>query len=205
MAAPITHIVLTAKVFDKYFLDKNKKDFFVGTCFPDIRNLKVIERDKTHFTGLTLADLKTDISFAVGLKFHSILDIAREKFIVDNKAYSFCPESKYITHSIKYLEDEYFYGKINNWSEYIGYLDEILPEEIAIGIAEKDIGRWHILQAEYFKIKPDNKILSEYMRNINFSDEAIDEILDNLEIMRGDKRIEDVLERLYDDFEKIIM
>jgi len=41
MAAPITHIALTEKIFDKFFKDKKRKDFFIGTLFPDIRYLKI--------------------------------------------------------------------------------------------------------------------------------------------------------------------
>lgn len=51
MATPITHIVLTEKVFEKFFKDKTRKDFFIGTSFPDIKYLKVIDRDKSHFNG----------------------------------------------------------------------------------------------------------------------------------------------------------
>ena len=78
MATPITHVVLAAKIFDNIFKDKIKKDFFIGSLFPDIRYLKVIDRDKSHFENLKLKDLKNDDSFLAGVKFHSIVDIARE-------------------------------------------------------------------------------------------------------------------------------
>lgn len=82
MAAPITHVVLTAKIFDNFFQDKVKKDFFIGTLFPDIRYLKVIDRDQTHFSNLSISDLKTEDSFLAGMKFHSMIDVVREKFIL---------------------------------------------------------------------------------------------------------------------------
>ena len=64
MAAPITHIALTEKIFDKFFKNKTRKDFFIGTSFPDIRYLKVIDRDKTHYDDLSVADLGNDASFS---------------------------------------------------------------------------------------------------------------------------------------------
>lgn len=137
MAAPITHIVLTEKIFDKFFKDKIRKDFFIGTSFPDIRYLKVIDRDKTHYNDLSVLDLGNDESFSAGVKFHSILDHAREKFIVENDTYSLCPKSKYITQSLKILEDEIFYQYTKDWGVYIDYLNEILPIERVYGIAEK--------------------------------------------------------------------
>ena len=53
MAAPITHIVLASKVYDQFFSNFSKKDFLIGTSFPDIRYLKVIDRNTTHFNGLS--------------------------------------------------------------------------------------------------------------------------------------------------------
>ena len=60
MAAPITHIVLTNKIFNKYFSNKEKGDFFIGASFPDIRYLKVIKREKTHFNNITLNEIKLE-------------------------------------------------------------------------------------------------------------------------------------------------
>ena len=81
MAAPITHIVLTDKIFQNHFKDKNKADFYTGTVFPDIRYLGVIDRNKTHFKNLKISDVKKETSFWAGFKFHSFLDEAREKFL----------------------------------------------------------------------------------------------------------------------------
>jgi len=50
-----------------------------------------------------------------GVKFHSILDRSREKFIIENDIYSLCPKSKYITQSLKILEDEIFYQYVKGY------------------------------------------------------------------------------------------
>ena len=45
MGTDITHIVLTEKIYDYLFRNKIKKDFFIGTLFPDIRYLEVIKKN----------------------------------------------------------------------------------------------------------------------------------------------------------------
>ena len=51
MAAPITHIVLSEKVFDKYFKDKDKKEFITGIGMPEsvayeiYENIKIAEKE----------------------------------------------------------------------------------------------------------------------------------------------------------------
>ncbi len=204
MATPITHIALTEKIFDKFFKDKERKDFFIGTLFPDIRYLKVIDRYKTHYRGISIADLKNDESFSAGVKFHSILDQARENFIVENDTYLLGPKSKYITQSLKILEDEIYYQHIANWSIYINYLNEILQSEKDYGITEKDLEKWHSLLQQYFQSPPDEHTIIEFTRGIGFSDEAAQEINENIVIMRANKKIIQIIKNLYKDFDSLI-
>ncbi|MFH1308620.1 MAG: hypothetical protein ABIH51_01245 [Patescibacteria group bacterium] len=172
MATPITHIVLTEKVFNKYFSDKNKEDFYIGTIFPDIRYLGVIDRDKTHFPlkCLKLEDIKKEQnSFIAGLKFHSLIDDIREKFVKSKDIYLLIPESKYKIQTLKILEDELYYNKVNNWKQFINFLDNILPEELSFNIKEKDIGRWHNILQDYFSQKPDKQTIWNFANGLNFS------------------------------------
>ncbi|HRZ95859.1 MAG TPA: hypothetical protein P5262_04835, partial [Candidatus Moranbacteria bacterium] len=180
MAAPITHIALTEKIFDKFFKDKIRKDFFIGTSFPDIRYLKVIDRDKTHYKDLSIVDLGNDESFSAGVKFHSILDHAREKFIVENNTYSLCPESKYITQSLKILEDEIFYQHVKDWTIYTEYLNEILQAERNYRVAEKDLKKWHSLLQQYFQKQPDEDAVKNFTLGIGFTEEVTSEINENI-------------------------
>jgi len=204
MAAPITHIALTEKVFDKFFKDKIRNDFFIGTSFPDIRYLHVIDRDKTHHNGLSISDLGNDGSFSAGVKFHSILDHAREKFIVENDTYSLCPESKYITQSLKILEDEIFYQHIKDWDIYVDYLNEILLSERDYGIVEKDLEKWHSLLQQYFKKQPNRDSTRDFTLGIGFTKEVSDEINNNIAIMRTNKKIINIIKKLYKNFDSLI-
>jgi len=204
MAAPITHIALTEKIFDKFFKDKIRKDFFIGTSFPDIRYLKVVDRDKTHYDGLSIADLGNDESFSAGVKFHSILDHTREKFIVENDTYSLCPESKYITQSLKILEDEIFYQHVKDWTVYTEYLNEILQVEIDYGVAEKDLKKWHSLLQQYFQQQPDNNAVRNFTLGIGFTEEIADEINQNIAVMKANKKIINIIKKLYKNFDSLI-
>lgn len=205
MAAPITHIALTEKIFDKFFKNKTRKDFFIGTSFPDIRYLKVIDRDKTHYDNLSVSDLVNDKSFSAGVKFHSILDHARKKFIVENDTYSLCPKSKYITQSLKILEDEIFYQHVKDWSIYIDYLNEILQSEKDYGIAEKDLKKWHSLLQQYFQSPLDKCVVTGFIRGMGFSEEIAQEIDKNISIMKTNKKIIEIIKNLYKNFDSLIM
>ncbi len=199
MAAPITHIVFTEKVFDKLFKDKTRKDFFVGTLFPDIRYLNVISRDKTHYDNLSIAKLINDESFAAGVKFHSIVDQAREKFVVENNTYLLCPKSKYITQSLKILEDEIFYNYVEDWEVIINYLNKILPIEKDSGIAKKYLEKWHLLLQQYFHHEPDRNAVSKFTHSIGFSQDVSDEINRNVAKMRTNEKIIKNIKELYNN------
>lgn len=204
MAMPITHVALAAKVFDKSFPDKTRKDFFIGTLFPDIRYLEVIDRSKTHFSDLKIIDLEKEDSFSAGIKFHSILDVAREKFIVANNVYALCPRSQYSTPSLKIVEDIIFYERIADWGVYIKYLNEILPSEENFGIAKKDIQKWHVIMQQYFKKQPDEQTVANFIPSIGFSDKVAREINENVVKMKANKKIIDILNNLYENFDALV-
>lgn len=204
MAAPITHIVLAKKYFDESLKDKTEKDFFIGTLFPDIRYLSVIDRKKTHIDGLIVTDIKKEDSFLVGFKFHSILDIAREKFIVASDIYSLCPESKYRVQSLKLLEDEIFYRYVKDWNKYINYYNEILDDERDFRISEKDIRRWHSLLQRYFREQPNEHTIKDFALGIGFPEEGIREMNKNITIMRDNIKIVSILENLYKNFNSLL-
>jgi len=205
MAAPITHIALTEKVFDKLFKNKIKKDFFIGTLFPDIRYLKVINRDETHYNNLTVSNLKNDESFLAGVKFHSILDQTRERFITKNNIYSLCPKSKYITQSLKILEDKIFYKNIKNPGIYANYLNKILPVEKEYNILEKDLKKWHSLLQKYFRKQPNQNTITNFILDIDFTENIANEINKNIATMRTNKKIIEIIKNLYNNFDLLII
>lgn len=204
MATPITHIALTDKVFDKHFQDKNKKDFFIGTSFPDIGFLKVINREKTHFLNIRIDGLKNKASFEAGLKFHSLLDKVREEFIVSKNVYPLYPQSEYITKSLKFLEDELLYDKIDDRDTFINFMDEILSEELSFNISEKAIQKWHKILQGYLSQKPNDYIREKFMIEIGFSKDVVNGMNNLLNQIRFNKKINQIIEELYNNFEFLI-
>jgi len=150
MAAPIAHIFLAMQMlagpFDGLF---NEIEFIVGTSFPDIRYLKVISRDETHFCNVTLDDIVQEKdSFKAGMLFHSFVDEQREAYILAHKFYSKIPSFRFVTQSLKFAEDEILRTLFDS-SEYSSYFDEILEQEKAYPINIKHIQTWHRFLGEY--------------------------------------------------------
>ena len=80
MAGPIGHIVLALSLLNGPLADKDRAAFMLGTTFPDIRYLGVIERGKTHNNHATWQNVQTESSsFKAGMDFHALVDRGREQ------------------------------------------------------------------------------------------------------------------------------
>ncbi|MFZ5559340.1 MAG: hypothetical protein ACOZAL_00930 [Patescibacteria group bacterium] len=201
MAAPITHIVLTEKIFNKIFPDKNRKDFFIGTVFPDIRYLGCVKREETHLSQISLKKVQNEgNSFMAGFKFHSLVDNINTNFIhsgIFANSYS-----KYYA-AVDFVEEELFYNKISDWNEIIAFFKDILPEEKGFNpnIKDMDLKKWHQIIQNDFREAPNNKNIRELARAINFSEDIISKILQTKEELRKDKKIIEAIKEFYNNFE----
>ncbi|HAU07753.1 MAG: hypothetical protein UW46_C0004G0045 [Candidatus Yanofskybacteria bacterium GW2011_GWF1_44_227] len=204
MAAPITHIVLANKVFSKEFPLFSREKFFVGTSFPDIRYLGVIERSKTHFTSPLLADIKKENDAQAGMMFHSFVDGVREKVLKEAGIYKMIPKNGISIQTLKLLEDEVLYNKIEDWKVIASYFDSILAEELAYPIGEDSIKRWHNALQHYFVEGPNAGSRKVLFTEMNFSDENTFETEEILAEMRQNDKIIDMINDFYNKFgEKI--
>jgi hypothetical protein len=176
MAAPITHIVLTEKVYDTHFSHLDKGKFFVGTSLPDIRYLGVIDRDKTHFRDLSLESIKSEDSFLAGVKFHSYLDEVREKFVVSNDLYAEMSKSPYITQALKFLEDKLMYIKVTDWDTYTNYFREVADEVSDFDIKVTDARKWNDLLITYFSKEPTPEGVIRFVADIGRPSKMAQEI-----------------------------
>ena len=201
MAAPITHIVFSEKLFNKFKLTHDKKTFMVGTSFPDIRYLGVINRETTHLKVSSLEEiLKDSNAFTAGLKFHNWLDLIREDYIKTNNIYDMVKsDSKYVTQALKLLEDQIFYRKISDWNEIQNYFNETQPEELSFGINETDIKKWHQALQNYYATEPNLKSLSKFANTINLPINADKEIYALLERWKSDQKLMTLVESMYDN------
>lgn len=199
MPNQITHIALAAKVFADTFTKFDKSEFFIGTAFPDIRYLSMIDRDRTHFDNISLESvLNAKTSFAAGLLFHNLIDGIFVKEVIN-----FLPGIKGLSDidsGAKLLADELFYSKVNDWPQIIKYFDNILPEELDFGMDEKYIWRWHKALWEIFKERPTDDNRSEFMIELNFSEENIKYYNELLFKIRGNKEIAKILLDFYNGF-----
>jgi len=205
MSALITHVVLAEKIFEKYCLngDGDRRSFILGTCFPDIRYLGVIDRTKTHFEGLGLDDLKGEEPFVAGLKLHSIVDNdMNRRFMKESNLSSFFPADFRHAHgAVKIFEDIVLYEKIKDWDRIISYFDMVLDKEIWFGVSYEAVVKWHQRLQKYFSQKPDK---------IEFVLDIFDREKDAIEVMEAVSAVEDnegfrkIVEKYYYDFETII-
>lgn len=202
MAAPITHIVLANKVFERDFVGRDKLKFMVGTSFPDIRYLVSIDREKTHAAATDLKELKNERDFFAGLKLHSWVDDTRERYMQKAGLYALFPESKYLLHGVKMFEDQVFYEKVENWSEVVSYFREILDEEKELGVTEVDLDRWHKWIMNYFsdfqRLVSGDINLSEAV--ITGSVEIAQETVRVAREVRDAEKAREIVLRFYDEF-----
>lgn len=204
MAAAITHIVLTDKIFDQKFSNLDKKIFVVGTIFPDIRYLVGIGRERTHPKVKGLNEIQKLTSFDAGVYFHQLVDTKREEYMLKNRAYDVVQKSEFIVESIKLLEEEVLYAKVSDWQKYASFFSDVLDQEISYGLKHADIEKWHTFISEYVKQKPNSKKRKSHLHRLKFFKKNIIKINYNVERMRNNKHLINIINNFYDDFEKII-
>lgn len=165
MAAPITHIAVTDKIYDEYFSKFDKKKFYIGTCFADIRYPAQLERLKTHIENCSLRDIIESPDFEAGLKFHNYVDLYGMRVDQETKLYDFIPFEKPYIASIKFYGDYYLYDKCKNMSEVNNYLEDVLEEEITVAGNKDVVLDWHKALQNYFAQKPTLETIDEFIVN----------------------------------------
>jgi hypothetical protein len=205
VAAPATHIVLADKVFNDYFAKKDKKKFFIGTSFPDIRYLGAIDRDKTHFRLSNVQDISKSDSFEAGIKFHSLVDNVGLDFMSRRKLYSYFPESEFQLQAVKIFEDGVLYSKLDNWSLIRNFFEDVVDEEKKFGVASKDIERWHDLLRNYLSEPFDsNKVIFKFVEDIGEPKEMAYEMIRVISEVSDRKKAIEIIEDFYSQFDTLI-
>ncbi len=206
MANQITHIILAERMSDQLFNKFDRKSFLIGTVFPDIRYLKVINRDKTHFKGLTFEDILNESnSFTAGLKYHSLVDEVREKYMVDNNVYSLIPESKFAVEALKTYEDEVLYSKIADWNQVKTYLGDVLQDETQLVSQVDKIKMWQSLMQEYFKDIPSDTSRKNFILGVGFNESIAAELNATIAKMRPIPEIREIILNLYAQWDSLLL
>jgi len=203
MAAPITHIVLAEKVFKKHFSSKNRAEFLVGTGLPDIRHFDNLDREKTHFFGLKLAEIKEENSFMAGFKFHSLVDEVHDKFFSLEKNPFFMEPLEITATSLKFFEDEIFYDYFSGWPEVSNFFNTLPKEEFGYDNRE-DLLAWHQSLKKYFLQKPNFESRRSFLRTTEFSDGLARRIEEFIIQMKKMPQVKEAALEFYDKFEGLI-
>lgn len=205
MATPITHVVLTECVWNKYFSNEDKKSFILGTSFPDIRYLKIIERERTHFGNCSWNEFcELNGSFRRGMYFHSIVDKVRDSFWTKMGIYNILLDHQYTTKALKFVEDKLLYPNVKDWQSIRSYFDEVTMEELDLLPNSKGIDKWHRLLREYFSKVPEDSSLLVLTDAFGFSRDVANSMLSvSGEIEKNAKAIEMIM-ALYERFPQLI-
>lgn len=199
----ITHVVLAQKLFAKHFPRKDRKKFFLGTVFPDIRAWGILDRGATHLMGLGLRDVVGEESFAAGLRLHSLLDEIHTNFVLANTSFGqrdFFQGFK----SYKLVEDSIVYGETDVWSEVAGYFDGVVDEERAFGVSDSNIARWHRFHQRYFLNGFSLKYIDDFCAEAGSPPEAAASLKKSTQQLMEDWKVKNLVKRFYRDYEKIV-
>ncbi len=208
MAGPITHIILALKMFTCGLLDSNTVDmklFLLGTSFPDIRYLGVIERTTTHSKNISWLDVVNEPSpFLAGLKFHALVDELRETFLEDHGMYNLIPKRPYLSQCMKFVEDGFLYHKINEWDSIITVFDTISSEEKAFNIADADVKRWHTILKKYCAEQPQKNLIIHMIRTLSKVTYKLSDIEFLIAELEQESEFQKLIETFYDSFETLL-
>lgn len=201
MAGPLSHIIYAEKVLRDLLPDKDGKLFIIGTLFPDIRALKVIDRDATHIVNVMFDDVRREQdSFRAGMLFHSLIDTTREALVRQHNAYANLPDSYLSTVALKMCEDMRLYPKSTSWPLYISYLQTIAPQEKQFNIPVEKLEKWHVMHQVFFAdSSPFDNV--EFFLSLGFTQEQIAELFELVKKIRKDHVTDIYLDDFYENLE----
>lgn len=202
VAAPITHIVLTNKIYDTFFKDRNKERFIAGTSFPDIRYLANVPRESTHLPVNSIEDLNNDDDFMAGMRFHNLLDLIREKYVRSTDIYKKYPFGHLASTSLKFVEDKCYEDKLSSVGNKVS-IDSSFNSN-AYGISEEQNIRWYTAINSYITSRASEKGIEDFILSMMFDKSSADSVRDLVATMLSDPKIVRYTEGLYTSFDKII-
>ena len=204
MASQITHIPYGEKVLSLFLKDKqvDERKFYIGTVFPDIRYLKVIDRDKTHIDNPSIEGLKeVTNSFELGIYTHALVDQERERVIGKLSFYKIIPNDSITTYAAKFLEDEITYPLFKDWPKVVSFFDDILEEEIRL-VPKEAAAKWHKMLQDYFESPPDKTSVTRLAVTLGFENKLIQAATNRVEELRGNPKAMEIIKTTYGELFK---
>jgi len=204
MPWPATHILVAEAVYDPYFSHLDRKEFILGTTFPDIRYPAAIDRELTHFKARSLSSIMTEPAFKAGLYFHSFVDEIWNTFVQSHETqlFSTIPHDRAMFHTMKILQDRYLFDQSDDWQLIVDYFRTILPEENRFGTTQKMVRRWHSLLAHYLSKPPDIGDLA--MLKLSLPAELVNKIAGYYQKYQEDVTLRQIMTAFYDQINTLI-
>lgn len=217
MANQITHLFYTEKIYNKFLSDyiKDKKEFFVGALFPDVRYVAGVDKTVTHFyydyeRGFNRDAIyinKNDSDFICGLKMHNLIDHIHTETIRNNKDFHDIHEKlRHLRAAFLMLEDDIHLKEILYLDQYKTFFNDIIDPEINfnINITKEHTDKWHRLLKQYlFNNTSDEKYFNLSMGIGCFSEESVREDIDRYHIIKEDEKIIDIIRQIEKEIGKI--
>lgn len=158
---PFFHLAMAEKWLEMKNISKEeeRKEFILGTLFPDIRYLKELTRRETHDPYPSLAKVESSSSlFEAGKIFHAWVDVIRECYLSRHQTYeklSFLPPKQRGVF-LKFLEDEFLFSK-SSWQEEMRYLEGMSQDETQMA-SESSVKKWHFFLRKYLAESPSSTL-----------------------------------------------
>lgn len=202
MSAPLSHIIFARKFLKKINI-KNLNDFYIGVCFPDIRYLGVIDREKTHQKIKSFDDFSNCSDFELGIKCHVLVDMIRGNYIKNTNINSLIPDAKFASMALKFYEDQ-IHSKNTSSEDIIKYLNTFIQGECNFNIATEDIKKWHIIIQKYLDSKFDETSILDLTNNFISNQQIASEMKIILPEIENSSEIKQTLENFYNNFDSIL-
>jgi len=207
MAAEITHILFTDKLYLKYFSDKNKAEFYIGSCLPDIRYLEPhLNRHNTHFEIENIYDvIREENCLLAGIKFHCLTDISRKNFLANHaqiiEKYS---PLLFDWWSFKLLEDEILYHKLNDWPKIIGLIQIDSTSQIPYELSSGKYNKYISILKNYFRQPPNKISQKQFLQALGYSDLEIADEEKIITDLKSNSPVIATIKLMYDQIEEIM-
>lgn len=205
MAAPVTHVIYAEKVYNKYFADKSKKDFFIGTSMPDIRYQAGLHRDHTHREDTNLEEIISKNAYEAGYLTHAFVDVKRREYIRANGIDDIIEYSPLVGIATKMIEDYILYDKIDYWDEIVDYFNDFLPEQDSLPVSKEVVLKWHKTLQDYFAQKPDAESWTKFSLALGHDMDLVNELLGHVEEYKDNQGLIKIINGFYESFDEIIV
>ena len=204
MPWPVTHLLISKKVFSKYFSHLDPEPFLIGTSFPDIRYPASINRGITHFKNLPLFEIQSADSFYAGLYFHCLVDHLWNIHLHQHNPVIFdqFPHNPPMIHTMKVLQDVYLYDRMADWQSICRSFDRILPEELQFGVSDKMVRLWHNTLASYLRKPPE--ITDLEMLQVSLPADMVERITQYYRIYHDHPVLRRIMQGFYEQIEPLI-